>query len=468
MAHVFDLASNWPADTNLMILQGWYGIPEGEGGPEDDFGVWDIGASSTWHGSNPSAYPRIPYDVQDASVSNGGERFIGSHYRPLEGLYSTSGRDAASIAHIDRELAVVRRAGDPRGRIDVLCPTLGHLGFTSAASVAEDHEDFNYGLDRRYRHYIALLDRASEAGLTNCIAPNLELYQVWQNYSAAYSTKALRLLAVASDLQRLVEIAKVHPAAFKVDGRVVVLIYEGALTEDISSTEWNATFEEVRKTYDAGTTPATDPNLSQLGTGHDFYTIGRNYGAGDVAAYDGLLPWVRLDIYDDVEGTPRQKAAGLAEQSVTDFIQAAVTSNPTRIALANFTPGFESWVKGWGAGIEEGFPRSTDTIRGHFDGYAAIESGWQRPDGIVVVTWDDYPEGTVLEPTTADRGEFLALWTEQVAEWEGDTPDPSETQALLDIFLAAEGVSTASPTIQPTQPGPHVRRARRIAPRGPA
>lgn len=467
MAHVFDLASNWTADTNVMILQGWYGIPEDEGGSEDDFGVWDIAASAGWYGSNPSAYPYHPYGIQDATISSGGQRFIGSFVHPLEGLYSTSGRDAASVAHIDRELAVLRRAGDPRGRIDVLAATCGHILFTSYnPALTEDDPDFAYGLDRRYRHFVKLLERANAAGLTNCITVNYEAYQVWLNYSPdTYADKNARLYAVALDLQGFVSALKNDPAAFKIDGRVVVFFYEGDLKVDgvsqpISAAEWNIVFEEVRKPFDANATPLIDSS-SPAGTNHDFYVIGRNYGAGDVAAMDGLIPWLRADLYNSATGTHREKCAEWAEKGVTDFIQNAVTNNPTRIAMANFSMGYETWVKGWGAGSSLFIERNLDTIAGQFDGYAAIESGWQRPGGICVVTWDDYPEATSLEPTFQDKGEFLGAFTEAVAAWEGDTPDPDDTAALRAIWENAAGVSTVTSPIQYTQGGRQMRKGRR-------
>jgi hypothetical protein len=92
MAHVFDLADNWPADHVSLIVQGWYAIPTDDGGADEDYGVWNPGDQAAWHASNPSAYPANPYLIQDASTCNGGQRFIGSKLRPLTGLYSGHGQ----------------------------------------------------------------------------------------------------------------------------------------------------------------------------------------------------------------------------------------------------------------------------------------------------------------------------------------------------------------------------------------
>lgn len=428
MAHVFDLKSNWTADTNVLITQGWYGDPEAsdEGaGVDPDYGNWDIDSDS-WHTGDPATYPAIPYANQDASVCNGGHRYIGSKLRPLTGLYSDSGRTAASLAHIDRELAVVRRAGDPRGRFDVVACTMGHLAFTTFA-ISEDDAGFMPGLDTRYRHLDKMLERANAAGLTNCVAANYEAYYIWQSLSDTYTNKVHRLGAVASDMANLAGTLAGDDAAFKVDGRPVIFWYQGALNipgsgeEDITPTEWNATMETAR-----------------TASGIDFFVVGRNYGGNEVSWLDGLFPWIRYQNYTSQTGTDAQKAAAWAEENITSFIQGAVTSNPTRVALGNFSPGFEDYVLEWGQGnTGRVIPRNSDTVAGQFTGYAAIESGWQRLDGIVAVTWNGYPEGHCIEPTVQDNGEFLKLWTEGVAAYEGDTPDPDETAALLDIWRTA-------------------------------
>ena len=449
MSHVFDLATQWGATSrNVLITQGWYAIPGDDGGSDDDYGNWDIDSAS-WHAGDPETYPRIPYDEQDASLCNGGYRYIGSKLRPLTGLYSDSGRDAASLAHIDRELAVVRRAGDPRGRIDVVACTMGHLAFTTF-SIEEGDAGFMPGLDLRYRHLDKMLERANAAGLTNCVTANYEAYYIWQFLSGTYSNKVTRLGAVASDMANLAATLAADDAAFRLDGRPVIFWYEGTLTEDITPAEWDATMDVARGA-----------------SGVDFYVVGRNYGGSEVSWLDGLFPWIRYQNYLAATGTAREKAAEWAEVGVTSFIQSAVTNNPSRVALGNFSPGFEDYVLEWGAGnTTRAIPRNTDTIRGQFDGYEAIESGWQRLDGLVCVTWNGYPEGHCIEPTVQDNGEFLGLWTELVAAYEGDTPDPDETAALLSIWQDAPKDITCP--IQQTQPGPQVRKARRIAHRGPA
>jgi hypothetical protein len=461
MAHVFDLADNWPADHVSLIVQGWYAIPTDDGGADEDYGVWNPGDQAAWHAANPSAYPAIPYTIQDASTCNGGQRFIGSKLRPLTGLYSDTGKDAASIAHIDRMLGVIPRDGDPRGRIDTICCTVGNIQYTSYGGLGEGDANFKRGLDNRYRHLDKMLERAEAAGLTNCVSANYEAYYLWNYLDALYPTTLAKLVGVALDLQALVVMLLNSSAGFKVDGRVVIYWYEGDLGEDIPATgalSWTTIMEEVRKPYDAGATPLLGAS-SPYGTGHDFFIVGRNHGAGDVPWLDGMYPWIRYQDYLDADGDAiREKAANWAQDSYTAYIQPAVAANAGRVGMANFSPGMEDYVLGWGTGqTDRAIPRSTETIKGQFDGYQAIDDAGERVDGLVIVTWNGYPEGHCLEPTVTDNGEFLGLFTEQMALYKGETPDSADTDALLDIWR------TATKTI--TCPAPYRQSGRQVASR---
>jgi hypothetical protein len=153
----------------------------------------------------------------------------------------------------------------------------------------------------------------------------------------------------------------------------------------------------------------------------------------------GCIPWIRYQDYLDAEGaTIREKASNWAQDSYTAYIEPAVAANAGRVGMANFSPGMEDYVLGWGTGqTDRAIPRSTETIKGQFDGYQAIDDAGERVDGIVIVTWNGYPEGHCLEPTVTDNGEFLGLFTEQMALYKGETPDSADTDALLDIWRTA-------------------------------
>lgn len=450
MAHVFDLASNWPADTVIMIAQGWYAIPGDDGGSDEDYGVWNPGDPQAWHAADPVTYPEMPYNLQDASVCNGGERFIGSQLRPLTGLYSDTGKDDKSIAKIDRDLGMLRRAGAPRARVDVLACTLGLIQFTSFNGLEEGDADYTRGLDNRYRYLDKCLERANAASLTSCIAVNYEAYYIWQFFSDVYTTKIARLGAVALDLEDLVNKMKADPAAFKVGGRLVIFWYRGTLGETITNAEWNATMEAVR-----------------TATGHDFFVVGRDFSGDSLGWLDGAFPWIRYQTYIDAAGaTVEAKAENWVQDAMTNIAaNVADTGNyPGRIAIANFTPGLWDWVLEWGAGNTDRYiPRGTALIDGQFTGYGQLAA---RPHGICCVTWNGYPEGHCIEPTTADNAETVAYMSEKLASWLSESADADELAALKAIWQDAPKDITCP--IQQTQPGPHVRKARRISPRGPA
>lgn len=448
MAHVYDLASNWPADTVIMISQGWHAIPEGDGGADQDYGQWDLD-SAAWHASDPVAYPKMPYDLQDASTCNGGHRFVASQMRPLTGIYSDSGRDSKSLAKIDRDLGMLRRAGDPRARVDVLATTVVHLALTSFNGYAEGDANYKRGQDNRYLCFAATLARAEAAGLTNCITVNYEAYPIWQFLGDIYPTTTEKKNAVLYDIANFAALLDASSAAFKVDGRPVLLWYRGTLGETITNGEWSTIMESAR-----------------TASGVDFFVVGLDASGFQLGWMDGAFPWISRDDYEAAAGsTVEAKAENWAQDALTEIAAnvADTGTYPGRIALANFTPGFWDYAKGFGSGEDRYIPRGSALISGQFTGYGELAA---RPDGIVCVTWNDYAEGTVIEPTTEDNAETIGLLTEAIGAYVGDSVSADDTAALKAIWQDAPKDITCP--IQQTQPGPHVRKARRITPRGPA
>ncbi|CAF2753127.1 unnamed protein product [Rotaria sp. Silwood2] len=97
--HTYDLASQMPSRFVCMFSVSWFGIgpsdPQGKG-PDPYTNHWDIGKQ----GSCVSA-------SQPDQCGTDGQRNISSYYRPLAGIYSSSGLDNESLARIDLMLTTL-------------------------------------------------------------------------------------------------------------------------------------------------------------------------------------------------------------------------------------------------------------------------------------------------------------------------------------------------------------------------
>ncbi|CAF2825594.1 unnamed protein product [Rotaria sp. Silwood2] len=99
--HTYDLASQMPSRFVCMFSVSWFGIgpsdPQGKG-PDPYTNHWDIGKQ----GSCVSA-------SQPDQCGTDGQRNISSYYRPLAGIYSSSGLDNESLARIDLMLTTLKK-----------------------------------------------------------------------------------------------------------------------------------------------------------------------------------------------------------------------------------------------------------------------------------------------------------------------------------------------------------------------
>ncbi|CAF4543501.1 unnamed protein product, partial [Rotaria sp. Silwood2] len=101
VVHTYDLASQMPSRFVCMFSVSWFGIgpsdPQGKG-PDAYTSHWNIGSQ----GSCVSA-------SQPDQCRTDGQRNISSYYRPLAGIYSSSGLDNESLARIDLMLTTLKK-----------------------------------------------------------------------------------------------------------------------------------------------------------------------------------------------------------------------------------------------------------------------------------------------------------------------------------------------------------------------
>ena len=416
IGHTFDLASHWVAGTTIMNLVGWFGIgptdPSGAGSdPESQ--SWSQPEGTTWNSSNPTAYPTNPYASHDpdecANYEGNQHRDIASKLRPLAGIYSSSGRDAESVARLNLHLDMLSTATDPRARVDVISVLVDYLGNTSFALGASQDPPYKDAEDIKYRHYVAMLAAADARGLTSCIVPQY-IPNLWATYHSDISPHSAKVAAMTADLVNYMTIADGSPAAFRVAGKLVLDLWPNAIS-GLTPTEYASILQDARTTL-----------------GFDFYTICYTKSADKMAFADAIQCWISVDVYNSAAGAGVTKAYNWQVAKMATVI-AALGAHPGRVILNTMSPGFSDWTKQWGDGVEREIPRNKDLILGQAAG------SWAGAGGHYLATWDDWNEGSVFEPDALDLGNPLRWITEALATLKSETYVETETQTLINLWV---------------------------------
>jgi hypothetical protein len=415
--HTFDLATHWTDGTVILNLVNWFGIPSTDSTPglDETYANWQSLSSPAWVVADIANYPAKPYLSRDASLCRaygGGQyRDISARYRPLIGIYSSSGREAESLAVIDLTLQAVRSGADPRARVDVISTFVKYLGGTSYAGL--DNGDVGYisGEDVQYRAYRALLARAEAAGMTNCISFQYGNSAQWEAWHPEFTTRAQRLSSVSQDLADYATIAQASTAAWKINGLVVVDIWPGAAPA-MTDAEWAHAIAEAR-------------TLSGL----DMYVLAYRKTGASFAWADALHPWISYTEWASTTGaTDEAHAAAWKIASEADLVL-ELPNYAGRVMLTCISGGFDDWSKHNGAGTERRIPRTEPIIKGQFTGGSASATGYY------IATWDDIGEGQHFQPSVNEDGAMLRYLTEQLGAALSEVVDGDETQALLNRWI---------------------------------
>jgi len=110
----------------------------------------------------------------------------------------------------------------------------------------------------------------------------------------------------------------------------------------------------------------------------------------------------------------------------------------TSIGAVN--PGFDdTGVWGWGNG-----PRVTERrgVAEYTDNWAAVMRG--HPDVIQVTTWNDFEEGTTIEPAEEYGFTFIDLTERFVGEWTGRKTRMDDNRWPYRLFMARKGLEGAA------------------------
>lgn len=229
---------------------------------------------------------------------------------------------------------------------------------------------------------------------------------------------------VTAALQHLQAVHAAHPAYLRVDGRPVVFFWR-------PSVYGVDTWQAIR---------------SQADPGHSQLWISEGVDTGYLSVFDGH------HLYSNTWNPPadlnatNQKFATRVEQARQNF-------GVYKFWIATVMPGYDD-VRIRGAG---GFARD----RAGGDYYA---QSWQaaiasRPNWIVVNSFNEWPEGSYIEPSVAFGDHFLNLTAAYSGQFKAGGGVPVQVAALPAAVPEAPPAPTLTPTPPPTVPTAFVQAA---------
>jgi hypothetical protein len=398
--HSTDLASVMPPHLAIMFSMSWFGIPKtGDplaAGPDGSWGNWRIPATCSGSGEPASCVA--------------GERDVASKYRPLAGVYSSSGRDPDGKARIDLMLSNVRRScsADVGARIDAFAIQLDGTEFSSLHS-AQPSE----GQEIPLQALKNFLGQADAAGVANVVIPADDATWYFNNGHwvgldcAADHARCVQLLQ--QDTVDMLTLAAGSAASYKINGKPVLYYYVGS---QLTPAEWAGIFAAVRAT-------------PILGVARDFYAVASHqgdHGSPYFAAFDGLSPWVDLAAWDGTSGTSvRAHALAYAAKTHAD-LYANVPAG--RVVFGGIGPGFDDFTNGWSECIARSIPRPAEASPRDpavLDGMIDFLQTKQAK-GVVLQTWDDWTEGSFFEPSESEGTAKLEQLQTRLGELYGEAP----------------------------------------------
>jgi hypothetical protein len=372
-----------PPHLAIMLSMSWFGIPH----TGDPFGWGPDPSWGNWQVKTGCGAPAV-----SASTCVDGQRDIASRFRPLAGIYSSSGRDEEGLARIDLMLSNVRRpcAGDVGARIDAyavqLDGTIHSSLHTHATSNAEEIPL------QALEHFYS---EANAAGLTNAVLPADDSTWYFNNGSGVGldcgSDHASCVAALKADTIDMLTLAVDHPSSLRIAGLPVLYFY---FSDQLSPSEWAGIFEAARRTTIGGST-------------HDFYALGSHQGSAGApyfAAFDGISPWIDLGVWKSTSGKDVRAHAAAYAAAIHDELYAGAPKG--RVVLGGIGPGFDDFTNGWFPphcatreipDSSEASPRDPGVLDGLVD-YLQTKG----TEGVILETWDDWTEGSFFEPSVTE------------------------------------------------------------------
>lgn len=229
---------------------------------------------------------------------------------------------------------------------------------------------------------------------------------------------------VTAALQHLQSVHAAHPAYLRVDGRPVVFFWRPTI---YSVDTWQAIRSQ------------TDPDHSRL-------WISEGVDTSYLAVFDGH------HLYSNTWNPPadlnatNQKFASRVEQARQSF-------GVYKFWVATVMPGYND-VRIRGAG---GFARDREGGNYYAQAWQAAIAG--APNWIVINSFNEWPEGSYIEPSAAFGDQFLTLTAGYSRQFKDGGGVQVQAASLPAVVPDAPPAPTATPTPPPTVPTAYVQTA---------
>ncbi|MBL8995228.1 MAG: hypothetical protein JNM63_17910 [Spirochaetia bacterium] len=343
-----------------------------------------------------SDYAASPHDP-DVLLANG-ERDIASNQYPMIGPYDSKDPDV-----IEYQFLLMRLAG-----IDGIVV------------------DWDGRRVNPYRHeaLVQLIPYLTRYGMEMIIC-----FEEWCGYwpIGTYGSRVEEILAAQRELQWLIDEWTTQPFYAKVGGRSPVFVFRKIPEHWFSAEEWEPLAAMAEQNKVSLIFPSGDDGLDPAARGRFFWVGG-------------------------FEEPLRQNTLHFGASQYQKFLQTAQhgKSKPDHILCGSVFPGFDDTrVWGWGDG-----PR----IAPRYHGKRLIQT-WEQTlennvDLVQLITWNDWNEGTQIEPSAQEGTRNLEIVKKYSCQWNG-----IEDKTPVEAFRIPHFLFQARKNIARLPAGPKAREA---------
>jgi hypothetical protein len=399
VVHTYDLASQMPSRFACMFSMSWFGL-----GPTDPQGAGPDVYSNHWNvGSQGSCVPAAQPNQCEAD----GQRNISSNYRPLAGIYSSSGLNEESLARIDLMLSTLKKVDScDYGHAQLNAWSIQLVSIQLSSRYTQNP---SANVEIPYQAYLHFRQRSETLGFSSgVIVPGYDSSWIYSfsvalgfgrcDNSDANNSRDACLNSTMADFVDIISNISLT-SNYLVNGKPLIYVYTSTGGNLLTSTEWTYIWTSVRQRVTL-----------------DFYTVCTT--PSFLTVFDAVAPWIDLVAWSMTNSSLPLYDRTLAWLKLVYDPIVSSTIPSGRVIMGGFAPGFDDFTKSWGACQIRTIPRHYDVMRAQLD-YFSNNSIQQ----LFVYTWDDWTEGSQFEPDTTNGTTLLLLLRQSIASFYGEAQD---------------------------------------------
>jgi hypothetical protein len=407
VVHTYDLSSQIPSRFVCMFSMSWFGI-----GPTDPQGAGPDSYSNHWNVGSQGACVSA---TQPNQCGSDGQRNISSNYRPLAGIYSSSGGNQESLSRIDLMLSTVKNANVcdyGHAQINAWSIQLESIQLSSRYVLNPSiNVEIPYQAYLHYRQRSISLQFPSGVVVPGYDSTWLYSFSIYVGLGSCDNSNSsnLRSVCLNSTIADFVDIISDISSAsnYLINGKPLIYVYTSLGGNLLTSTEWSNIWTTVRQRVTL-----------------DFYTVCTTSSL--LSVFDAVAPWIDFAAWSLTSSSlPLYNRTIAWLKLVYDPILLSNISSG-RVIMGGLAPGFNDFTQSWGACQVRTIPRHYDVIRGQLD-YFASNSIRQ----LFIYTWDDWTEGSQFDPDTTNGTQFLLLLRQSITSFYGEAQNTDGDSKLV-------------------------------------